>query len=126
LFWFRPRLHRLDVLRGGLAERERWGNHRFGRRELLDSFRTKEEHAPVTARYSRVKARKFAMSEAAPSSDNNRYEQACDQAIAMCGGNLRGAIKALIMANEYLESELQELLAKLSTGYERRADDDAA
>ena len=66
------------------------------------------------------------MAESAPLATNDHYEQACDQAIAMCGGNLRGAIKALIMANEYLESELQELLAKLSRGYERRVDDDAA
>ena len=29
----------------------------------------------------------------------------------MCDGNLRSAIKALIMANEYLEAELQELRA---------------
>ncbi|WP_375414733.1 hypothetical protein [uncultured Bradyrhizobium sp.] len=49
------------------------------------------------------------MSDCAPPTENNHYEQACDQAIAMCGGNLRGAIKALIMANEYLETELQEL-----------------
>jgi hypothetical protein len=42
-------------------------------------------------------------------SDNSRYEQACDQAIAMCDGNLRSTIKALIMANEYLEAELMEL-----------------
>jgi hypothetical protein len=66
------------------------------------------------------------MSEAVPQTPNDHYEQACDQAIFMCGGNMRGAIKALIMANEYLETELQELLAKLATGYERRADDDAA
>jgi|tagenome__1003787_1003787.scaffolds.fasta_scaffold20917650_1 hypothetical protein len=32
--------------------------------------------------------------------ENSRYEQACDQAIAMCNGNLRSTIKALIMANE--------------------------
>ena len=44
---------------------------------------------------------------------NSRYEKACDQAIAMCDGNLRSTIKALIMANEYLESELQELQAVL-------------
>ena len=43
--------------------------------------------------------------------DNSRYEQACDQAIAMCDGNLRSTIKALIMANEYLEAELEELQA---------------
>jgi hypothetical protein len=43
----------------------------------------------------------------APMTDNDRYEQACNQAIAMCDGNLRSTIKALIMANEYLEVELQ-------------------
>ena len=56
------------------------------------------------------------MSEASPLSDFNRYEQACDQAIAMCDGNLRSTIKALIMANEYLETELQELQAAVSAG----------
>ena len=48
--------------------------------------------------------------------DNSYYEQACDQAIAMCDGNLRSTIKALIMANEYLEAELQELKAAISAG----------
>ena len=49
-------------------------------------------------------------------SDNSRYEQACDQAIAMCDGNLRSTIKALIMANEYLETELEELQAAIAAG----------
>jgi regulator of replication initiation timing len=48
--------------------------------------------------------------------DNSHYEQACDQAIAMCDGNLRSTIKALIMANEYLEAELEELRAAISAG----------
>ena len=48
--------------------------------------------------------------------DNSHYEQACDQAIAMCDGNLRSTIKALIMANEYLEAELAELQAAISAG----------
>ena len=48
--------------------------------------------------------------------DNGHYEQACDQAIAMCDGNLRSTIKALIMANEYLEAELMELQAAISSG----------
>jgi hypothetical protein len=48
--------------------------------------------------------------------DNTHYEQACDQAIAMCDGNLRSTIKALIMANEYLEAELGELQAAISAG----------
>ncbi len=56
------------------------------------------------------------MSEAFSPSDVSRYEQACDQVIAMCDGNLRSTIKALIMANEYLESELLELQAAVSSG----------
>jgi hypothetical protein len=59
------------------------------------------------------------MAEPAMLATNDHYEQACDQAIAMCGGNLRGAIKALIMANEYLENELQELQALASGGLTR-------
>ena len=56
------------------------------------------------------------MSEPSALSDISRYEQACDQAIAMCDGNMRSTIKALIMANEYLENELQELHAAISCG----------
>jgi hypothetical protein len=56
------------------------------------------------------------MSEACSSSNVSHYEQACDQAIAMCDGNLRSTIKALIMANEYLEAELEELQAAITAG----------
>jgi hypothetical protein len=56
------------------------------------------------------------MSEPSEPSENSRYEKACDQAIAMCDGNLRSTIKALIMANEYLEAELQELQAASNAG----------
>ena len=65
-------------------------------------------------------------------SDNSRYEQACDQAIAMCDGNLRSTIKALIMANEYLEVELEELQAAIAadcvpaTALSQHAKSDAA
>ncbi len=51
-----------------------------------------------------------------PSLDNDHYERACDHAIAMCDGNLRSTIKALIMANEYLEAELEELQAAIAGG----------
>jgi hypothetical protein len=60
------------------------------------------------------------MSEPAPMTDSNQmtdndhYEQACNQAIAMCDGNLRSTIKALIMANEYLEAELEQLQIAIS------------
>ena len=56
------------------------------------------------------------MSAPSTAFDNSHYEKACDQAIAMCDGNLRSTIKALIMANEFLESELTELQAAISSG----------
>ena len=39
------------------------------------------------------------------------YDAAVDDAIATCDGDLRGALKALIMANEFLERDLQKALA---------------
>jgi hypothetical protein len=56
------------------------------------------------------------MSNPSALTETSRYEQACDQAIAMCDGNLRSTIKALIMANEYLEAELEELRAAIAAG----------
>jgi hypothetical protein len=56
------------------------------------------------------------MADAFSSFDNSHYERACDQAIAWCDGNLRSSIMALIMANEYLELELLELQAAISSG----------
>ena len=56
------------------------------------------------------------MSASSVLTDVSHYEKACDQAIAMCDGNLRSTIKALIMANEYLETELEELQAAISAG----------
>jgi hypothetical protein len=71
-----------------------------------------------------------ANSEPASLFDVSRYERACDEAIAMCDGNMRSTIKALIMANEYLEAELQDLQAATShhgnTARLPRAKDDAA
>ena len=52
------------------------------------------------------------MSEPASFPFNPSYEQACDRLIAMCNGDPRSTIKALILANEYLETELNELRTK--------------
>lgn len=38
------------------------------------------------------------------------YEAAVDAAIATCNGDLRGALKALIIANEFLERDLENAL----------------
>ncbi|MDE1933518.1 hypothetical protein [Bradyrhizobium sp.] len=58
------------------------------------------------------------------------YEQACDRLIAMCNGDPRSTIKALILANEYLETELSELRTKAvnlgATARRSRHRDDAA
>jgi hypothetical protein len=48
-----------------------------------------------------------------------RLELATDQAIAACGGNAREAVKALIVANEFLESEVCELMQAVSHAYAR-------
>ena len=45
--------------------------------------------------------------------------QAAEQAIAACGGDAREAVKALLVANDFLESQLDELRSKVSTGYAR-------
>lgn len=47
---------------------------------------------------------------------DDRYESALDDVIAQCGGDLRGALKALLAANEYLETELCSLHAAIETG----------
>jgi hypothetical protein len=46
-------------------------------------------------------------------------EAAVDQAIAVCGGDKRSAIRALIIANNYLESEVGELMKAVSHAYAR-------
>jgi hypothetical protein len=38
------------------------------------------------------------------------YDAAVDEAVATCNGDLRGALKALIIANEFLERDLQQAL----------------
>jgi hypothetical protein len=39
--------------------------------------------------------------------------------MAGCGGDAREAVKALIVANHFLEAELEKLRAAVSTGYAR-------
>jgi hypothetical protein len=51
-----------------------------------------------------------------PQSDADQLEAAADQAIAACGGDAREAVKALIVANAFLETDLEKLRAAVSTG----------
>ncbi len=52
--------------------------------------------------------------ESQPPAEPDRLEEATDQAIAACGGNARDAVKALLVANEFLESEVCELMQAVS------------
>ena len=54
-----------------------------------------------------------------PQSDSDQLKAAADQAIAACGGDAREAVKALIVANHYLETDLEKLKAAASMGYAR-------
>jgi hypothetical protein len=54
-----------------------------------------------------------------PQADADRLEAATDDAIAACGGDARDAVKALIAANEFLESEINDLRQAASRGYLR-------
>lgn len=47
---------------------------------------------------------------------DDRYESALDDVIAKCGGDTRGALMALLAANEYLEAQLNHLQAAIDTG----------
>jgi hypothetical protein len=51
--------------------------------------------------------------------DADRLEAAADQAIAACGGDARDALKTLIVANEFLEAEVCELMRAVSHAYVR-------
>ena len=44
---------------------------------------------------------------------------AADQAIAACGGDAREAVKALLVALDFLEAQAAELRAAVSAGYAR-------
>ena len=54
-----------------------------------------------------------------PQSDADQLEAAADQAISACGGDAREAVKALIVANHFLETDLEKLKAAVSMGYAR-------
>jgi hypothetical protein len=54
-----------------------------------------------------------------PQSDADQLEAAADQAITACGGDAREAVKALIVANQFLETDLEKLKAAVSMGYAR-------
>jgi hypothetical protein len=53
------------------------------------------------------------------SEETDDLESAVDQAISACGGDMRATIRALVVANEYLETEVGELMKAVSHAYAR-------
>jgi hypothetical protein len=51
--------------------------------------------------------------------DADELEAVVDQAIAACGGDMRSTIRALIVANDDLETEVGELMKAVSHAYAR-------
>ena len=47
-------------------------------------------------------------------------EQELDAAITVCDGDVRAALRATLIANTYLDAELQRLTASISTGFDRQ------
>jgi hypothetical protein len=54
-----------------------------------------------------------------PNEQDEGLEAAVDEAIDACGGDTRAAIRALIVANNFLESEMAELMKAISHSYTR-------
>lgn len=51
--------------------------------------------------------------------EESELEAAIDCAIAACDGDLRATIRALIVANHFLESEVSSLIKAISHAYTR-------
>ena len=54
-----------------------------------------------------------------PNEQDDGLDAAVEQAIAVCDGDMRAAIRALIVANNLLESENSELKKAVSHAYAR-------
>jgi hypothetical protein len=54
-----------------------------------------------------------------PNEQDDGMEAAVDQAIAVCDGDPRAAVRALIVANNLLESEIADLKKAVSHAYTR-------
>jgi hypothetical protein len=63
------------------------------------------------------------MTDPPPTNPTEDPTQALDvevqQAIDLCGGDLRAALRTTLIANAFLEAEVERLSAAVSTGYSR-------
>jgi hypothetical protein len=59
------------------------------------------------------------MSEPAPAAAPAAIDNAVEQAIAVCGGDAVAALRAALIANAFLEAEVERLTAAVSSGFTR-------
>jgi replication-associated recombination protein RarA len=52
--------------------------------------------------------------------NNLANDEAIDEIVASCNGDLRGALKALMLVNEQLEAEIQQLYATVGNAAPHR------
>jgi len=49
----------------------------------------------------------------------DELERDVDQVIALCGGDMRAALRAMLLANAFLETEIERLTCSVSIGFTR-------
>ena len=54
-----------------------------------------------------------------PNEQDDGLETAVNEAIAVCDGDMRAAIRALVLTNNFLESDISELKKAVSHAYTR-------
>ncbi len=81
-------------------------------------MRTKREHIAQVDRLSTPEDSPMSFSPK-PDLPDDELEAEVDEAIALCAGDLRATIRALIVANKYLECEVSELMKAVSHAYVR-------
>ena len=59
------------------------------------------------------------MSDPKTNFEPDQNESSCDEVIALCGGDPRAAVKALLVANAFLEDELALTKLAVSFGYSK-------
>ena len=92
------------------------GQHPRPHKNRLTTETKREHHAGLQSNPEPIMSQSTAPN---PQGGADRLEDAADQAIAVCGGDVRAALKAMIVANEFLESEVCELMQAVSHAYVR-------
>jgi len=59
------------------------------------------------------------LSQSAPPNTPDELERDVDQAVALCGGNMRAALRAVLLANAFLDAEVERLTRAVSIGFTR-------